>query len=228
MTAAQRGIWSGTELRRLLAERAGLELSAASVSALFTKQPSQVKLSTLAALCAALDCAPGDLLVLDTTAPSPAPCPAPGPSPAPCPPPPPPPRPRRPPLPPPRPRPSPSPRPPPPPGPPRRCDPTQHRETTGHDGPRRPGRQGPLSLLPPITLAAPRIGPLPLVLAYLPALRRPPARHAAAVCGMPTPRERTAGPGAVRALRAQTDPRPGYPALPRLRRSRHPRTSRPL
>jgi len=85
MTAAQRGIWSGTELRRLLAERAGLELSAASVSALFTKQPSQVKLSTLAALCAALDCAPGDLLVLDTTAPSPAPCPAPGPSPAPCP-----------------------------------------------------------------------------------------------------------------------------------------------
>jgi DNA-binding Xre family transcriptional regulator len=62
MTAAQRGIWTGTQLRRLLAERAGLELSAASVSALFTKQPSQVKLSTLAALCAALDCTPGDLL----------------------------------------------------------------------------------------------------------------------------------------------------------------------
>ncbi|MFD7168458.1 helix-turn-helix domain-containing protein [Streptomyces violascens] len=75
MTAAQRGIWTGTQLRRLLAERAGLELSAASVSALFTKQPSQVKLSTLAALCAALDCAPGDLLVLDTTAPSSAPRP---------------------------------------------------------------------------------------------------------------------------------------------------------
>ncbi|MFF8911649.1 helix-turn-helix domain-containing protein [Streptomyces olivaceoviridis] len=64
MTAARRGIWTGTELRRLLAERAGLEPSAASVSALFTKQPSQVKLSTLAALCAALDCTPGDLLAL--------------------------------------------------------------------------------------------------------------------------------------------------------------------
>ncbi|MFF1408149.1 helix-turn-helix domain-containing protein [Streptomyces sp. NPDC058294] len=34
------------------------------MSALFTKQPSQVKLSTLAALCTALDCTPGDLLAL--------------------------------------------------------------------------------------------------------------------------------------------------------------------
>ena len=46
------------QLRRLLAERAGLELSSASVSALFTKQPAQVKLSTLAALCTALECTP--------------------------------------------------------------------------------------------------------------------------------------------------------------------------
>ncbi|NXY98673.1 helix-turn-helix transcriptional regulator [Streptomyces sp. BR123] len=68
MAAAERGVWTGTQLRRLLAERAGLELSAASVSALFTKQPSQVKLSTLAALCTALDCAPGDLLALNPTA----------------------------------------------------------------------------------------------------------------------------------------------------------------
>ncbi|MEU2929526.1 helix-turn-helix transcriptional regulator [Streptomyces sp. NPDC007251] len=62
MTPAERGVWSGTQLRRLLSEKAGLHLSPASVSALFTKQPSQVKLSTLAALCTALDCAPGDLL----------------------------------------------------------------------------------------------------------------------------------------------------------------------
>lgn len=82
MAAAQRGIWTGTELRRLLAERAGLELSAASVSALFTKQPSQVKLSTLAVLCAALDCTPGDLLILHATAPSPAPASSPAPDPA--------------------------------------------------------------------------------------------------------------------------------------------------
>lgn len=67
MAAAQREVWTGAELRRLLAERAGLELSSPSVSALFTKEPSQVKLSTLAALCTALDCTPNDLLEVDTT-----------------------------------------------------------------------------------------------------------------------------------------------------------------
>ena len=35
MAAAQREVWTGTQLRRLLADKAGLELSAASVSALF-------------------------------------------------------------------------------------------------------------------------------------------------------------------------------------------------
>src|SRR6478752_3883563 len=67
MAAAQREVWTGTELRRLLAERAGLEISAASVSALFTKQPSQIKLSTLIALCTAPDCTPDDLFGIDTT-----------------------------------------------------------------------------------------------------------------------------------------------------------------
>ncbi len=67
MAAAQREVWTGAQLRRLLAERAGLELSSASVSALFTGQPSQVKLSTLAALCTALECTPDDLLEVDTT-----------------------------------------------------------------------------------------------------------------------------------------------------------------
>jgi hypothetical protein len=37
------------------------------VSALLTKQPAQVKLSTLAALCTALECAPNDLFEVDTT-----------------------------------------------------------------------------------------------------------------------------------------------------------------
>ncbi|MBT2545717.1 helix-turn-helix transcriptional regulator [Streptomyces sp. ISL-44] len=72
MAAAERGVWTGTQLRRLLAEKAQLDLSPASVSALFTKQPSQVKLYTLAALCTALDCAPGDLLVLSPAVPAPA------------------------------------------------------------------------------------------------------------------------------------------------------------
>ncbi len=66
MAAAQREVWTGTQLRRLLAERAGLELSSASVSALFSREPAQVKLSTLAALCTALDCTPNDLIEVDT------------------------------------------------------------------------------------------------------------------------------------------------------------------
>lgn len=67
MTAAQREVWTGAQLRRLLDERAGLRLSSASVSALFTKTPTQVKLSTLAALCTALECTPNDLFEVDTT-----------------------------------------------------------------------------------------------------------------------------------------------------------------
>jgi putative transcriptional regulator len=67
MAAAQREVWTGAQLRRLLAERAGLQLSSASVSALLTKQPAQVKLSTLAALCTALGCSPSDLIEVDTT-----------------------------------------------------------------------------------------------------------------------------------------------------------------
>jgi putative transcriptional regulator len=78
MAAAQREVWTGAQLRRLLGERAGLHLSSASVSALLTRQPAQVKLETLAALCTALDCTPNDLLEVDTTpVPQPAPRPAP-------------------------------------------------------------------------------------------------------------------------------------------------------
>jgi putative transcriptional regulator len=67
IAAAQREVWTGSQLRRLLADKAGLELSSASVSALFTKEPSQVKMSTLAALCTALQCTPNDLIEVDTT-----------------------------------------------------------------------------------------------------------------------------------------------------------------
>lgn len=67
MAAAQREVWTGAELRRLLAERAGLQLSSASVSALLTKEPSQIKVGTLLALCTALDCQPNDLFDVDTT-----------------------------------------------------------------------------------------------------------------------------------------------------------------
>jgi DNA-binding Xre family transcriptional regulator len=76
MAAAQREVWTGAQLRRLLAERAGLQLSSASVSALLTKQPAQVKLSTLAALCTALGCSPSDLIEVDTTPVAATPTPA--------------------------------------------------------------------------------------------------------------------------------------------------------
>lgn len=67
MAAAQREVWTGAQLRRLLAERAGTNLSSASVSVLLTKEPAQLKLSTLAALCTALECTPNDLIEIDTT-----------------------------------------------------------------------------------------------------------------------------------------------------------------
>ena len=58
MAAAQRGVRTGTELRRLPAEEVGLELSSARVSGLFTKKPSRVTMTTPAALCTALECTP--------------------------------------------------------------------------------------------------------------------------------------------------------------------------
>lgn len=67
MAAAQREVWTGAQLRRLLADKAGLQMSSASVSALLTKQPAQVKMATLAALCTALECTPNDLIEVDTT-----------------------------------------------------------------------------------------------------------------------------------------------------------------
>lgn len=79
MAAAQREVWTGTQLRRLLADKAGLQMSSASVSALFAKEPTQIKLSTLVALCTALECTPNDLFDIDTTpvqTPTPRPVPA--------------------------------------------------------------------------------------------------------------------------------------------------------
>ncbi|GIQ68852.1 hypothetical protein XYCOK13_16760 [Xylanibacillus composti] len=58
---AERGIWKGSELARLLQEKAGYNLTPASISALLTKSPRQMKAETLDALCTALDCTPNDL-----------------------------------------------------------------------------------------------------------------------------------------------------------------------
>jgi DNA-binding Xre family transcriptional regulator len=60
---AERAIWTGAALGRLLKERADYSLSAASISALLTEQPRQMKAETLDALCTALHCTPNDLWV---------------------------------------------------------------------------------------------------------------------------------------------------------------------
>jgi DNA-binding Xre family transcriptional regulator len=62
LKAAERGIWKSTEMRRLLAE-AGLEVSAGKMSALWTGQPTTVRLDDLDVICAVLDCDPAALLI---------------------------------------------------------------------------------------------------------------------------------------------------------------------
>lgn len=69
--AADREIWTGAELRRLLVAKTGLSLTSSSMSALMAtepdKQPREVKIRTLAALCTVLNCSPNDLLEVDRT-----------------------------------------------------------------------------------------------------------------------------------------------------------------
>jgi putative transcriptional regulator len=60
---ADRGIWSGAALGRLLNEKADYNLSAPSISALLSGNPKQMKADTLDALCTALECNPNDLWV---------------------------------------------------------------------------------------------------------------------------------------------------------------------
>ncbi|MHB1128413.1 MAG: helix-turn-helix domain-containing protein [Bacillota bacterium] len=58
---ADREIWTGSELARLMKEKAGYSLSAPSISALLHGNPKQVKAETMDALCTALECTPADL-----------------------------------------------------------------------------------------------------------------------------------------------------------------------
>lgn len=67
---AERGIWTGAALARLLRDKAGYRLSAPSVSALLTGQPKQMKADTLDALCTALACTPGELWVHTPSSPA--------------------------------------------------------------------------------------------------------------------------------------------------------------
>jgi len=58
---ADKGVWSGAELGRLMESKAGYKLSPPSISALLTENPKQVKAQTMDALCTALECTPSDL-----------------------------------------------------------------------------------------------------------------------------------------------------------------------
>ncbi|MGW5051573.1 helix-turn-helix domain-containing protein [Actinokineospora sp. NPDC004072] len=58
---ASREVWTGKELRELLARRANFTLSAPSVYALINNEPVQMKTETLQALCTALQCTPNEL-----------------------------------------------------------------------------------------------------------------------------------------------------------------------
>lgn len=64
MKAAERGIWKSTEMRRRLAT-AGLEISAGKMSALWTGNPTSVRLDDLDVICAVLDCRPDELLICE-------------------------------------------------------------------------------------------------------------------------------------------------------------------
>lgn len=64
MTAAERGIWKSTELRRMLAA-AGLEISAGKMSGWWTGTPNSIRLDELDVLCAMLECEPSSLLVAE-------------------------------------------------------------------------------------------------------------------------------------------------------------------
>lgn len=63
---ASRDVWTGKDLRELLARRGGLELSKQSISVLINQQPVQLKVETLRALCTTLKCTPNELFGIDT------------------------------------------------------------------------------------------------------------------------------------------------------------------
>jgi putative transcriptional regulator len=64
ITAAERGIWKSTEMRRRLAE-AGLEVSAGKMSRWWTTTPVSMRLDDLDVICAVLECIPADLMVCE-------------------------------------------------------------------------------------------------------------------------------------------------------------------
>lgn len=62
LAAAQRDVWTASDLQRLLAEP-GLVVSAGKMSGLWSGQPVSLKLEDLDVICALLGCEIGELLI---------------------------------------------------------------------------------------------------------------------------------------------------------------------
>ena len=62
LAAANRGIWTASELQRRLADH-GLVISAGKMSGLWSGQPASIKLADLDVLCVVLQATPNELLL---------------------------------------------------------------------------------------------------------------------------------------------------------------------
>jgi DNA-binding Xre family transcriptional regulator len=67
--AVNRDIYQPVDLQKLIAEKAGVQLSLQAISALMKSNPSALRIATLEALCIALDCKASDFF--DVLPPSP-------------------------------------------------------------------------------------------------------------------------------------------------------------
>lgn len=65
MMMAQRGIWTGTDLKKLIEEKTTLRISSAGISRLLQGNQAEIKLKVLDALCVVLQCRPNELLILE-------------------------------------------------------------------------------------------------------------------------------------------------------------------
>ena len=63
MAMAKKGIWTGAELQRQLAEKTGLNISKAGISRLLKDEQSEIKLKVLDALCTVLECQISDFII---------------------------------------------------------------------------------------------------------------------------------------------------------------------
>lgn len=62
LTAANRGIWTASELQRRLADH-GLVISAGKMSGLWSGRPASIKLDDLNVICVVLGCPVSELLI---------------------------------------------------------------------------------------------------------------------------------------------------------------------